>query len=104
MLNGTPVMLSDGTWGARVQSVVTRGGEDITITTKSGKSWTAVVSRIDRSGDGWTWVATMDRTRYEEAMARATKISSREEFDAAVEHNRETARRERRERASYCRV
>lgn len=53
----TPAKLRDGTWGARVQGTARRG-QQITITTRRGKSWDATVQRVLWSGDGVTLVAT----------------------------------------------
>lgn len=41
----TPTKLRNGNWGARVRGKV-REGDTVTITTKSGKSWEARVSKV----------------------------------------------------------
>jgi len=56
----TPTKLRSGDWGARVQGRVATG-DSITITTRSGKSWTATVSRVLWSGDGVAICATESR-------------------------------------------
>lgn len=57
MTQASPTKLRDGSWGATVKGSVTPG-EQITITARSGKSWTARVSRVIWRGDGMTIVAT----------------------------------------------
>jgi hypothetical protein len=56
-MTGTPVKLRDGTWGARVQGAA-KVGDTVTITTRSGKSWTATVRRVLWTGSGVSIVAT----------------------------------------------
>ena len=41
----TPAKLKNGSWGARVKGAASQGDE-IQITTQSGKSWTAIVSQV----------------------------------------------------------
>jgi len=41
----TPAKLKSGAWGARVQGAVSVG-DQITISTKSGKTWNATVSTV----------------------------------------------------------
>ena len=53
----TPTKLQNGTWGARVQGDVAQG-DTVTISTRSGKSWTATVDRVVWSGNGVSIVAT----------------------------------------------
>jgi hypothetical protein len=55
--DATPARLRDGSWGAWVAGTVT-AGQSVTITTKSGKSWVATVTRVIWRGDGITLVAT----------------------------------------------
>lgn len=49
MATATPTKLRSGEWGARVQGRV-EAGEEITIRTKGGKSWTAIVAKVIWSG------------------------------------------------------
>jgi len=58
----TPAKLRDGTWGARVQGTATPGTE-IEVTTKSGKTWRATVTRVLWTGDGITLCATQSLDR-----------------------------------------
>lgn len=44
-MNATPSRLRSGAWGAKVAGQVQQG-DVVTITTRSGKSWDAVVSRV----------------------------------------------------------
>jgi len=53
----TPAKLKSGEWGARVTSPVSVG-DTVTITTKSGKSWDATVTRVVWKGDGVSLCAT----------------------------------------------
>lgn len=62
-INATPTKLRSGAWGAKVQSSSVRKGDEITITTKSGKSWTATVTKVIWSGDGVSIVATESNDR-----------------------------------------
>lgn len=59
----TPAKLHNGNWGAKVQGKVVKG-DIVTITTRSGKSWDAIVQRVVWSGEGVCICATesMDRT------------------------------------------
>ena len=41
-----PTKLKTGAWGAKVQSGAVKAGDVVTITTASGKSWTANVERV----------------------------------------------------------
>lgn len=50
--NASLIKLRDGSWGAKVQSSDVVRGQTITITTKSGKSWDATITRVVWSGDG----------------------------------------------------
>lgn len=47
----TPAKLRNGNWGARVKGAVSEG-EEVTITIRSGKSWTARVTRVLWTGNG----------------------------------------------------
>jgi len=60
----TPAKLRDGSWGARVQGACAPG-QEIQITTKAGKSWTAIASKVIWSGDGATLVTTVSAPRNE---------------------------------------
>ena len=51
MKPATPAKLKSGEWGARVAGEI-KAGETVTITAKSGKSWTATISRVVWSGNG----------------------------------------------------
>lgn len=62
MLQASPYKLKNGSWGARVQGIPTVG-DQIQITTRSGKSWTASVARILWTGDGISLVATQESGR-----------------------------------------
>ncbi len=57
-LNASPARLRDGSWGARVSSETVSLGDTVTITTRSGKSWTARVVRVLWTGDGVAICAT----------------------------------------------
>ena len=61
--SASPAKLRDGSWGARVTSTSVNVGDEVKIATKSGKSWTAIVSRVIWSGDGITLVATQSTDR-----------------------------------------
>lgn len=54
----TPCKLRDGTWGARVASADVAPGDAITITTRAGKRWDAIVARVVWRGDGVAIVST----------------------------------------------
>lgn len=45
ILQASPAKLRDGSWGARVVGEA-REGDTIRITTRSGRSWAAVVTRV----------------------------------------------------------
>ena len=53
----TPMKLSDGSWGAKVQGVA-NVGDTITVRTRAGKTWTATVSSIVTSDSKSTVCAT----------------------------------------------
>jgi hypothetical protein len=53
----SPTKLRSGEWGARVSGSV-REGDKIEITTKAGKTWTAIVKKVVWSKDGISIVAT----------------------------------------------
>jgi len=57
MTQATPKKLRDGSWGAITETEVGVGAS-ITITTRSGKSWTATVQRVLWSDGAATIVAT----------------------------------------------
>jgi len=62
MITARPIKLRNGSWGARVTGTVTTG-DRIQVTAKSGKTWTATVSRVvwsgkDANGELCTIVAT----------------------------------------------
>lgn len=58
----SPAKLSDGSWGARIQTRV-QVGEEVTIRTAAGKTWTAIVTRVVWAGDGVTLCATRSADR-----------------------------------------
>lgn len=60
MTTATPTKLRNGEWGARVQGAV-REGDEIQVTTKAGKTWTARVANVVWTGDGVAIVATESR-------------------------------------------
>lgn len=53
----TPAKLRDGGWGARVTGSASRG-DIVQITTRSGKTWQATVTRVLSSGGAKTLCAT----------------------------------------------
>ena len=57
-MQATPKKLKDGTWGARVLGAV-EPGDTITITTRAGKSWDAIVERVLWSDDQAMLVSTV---------------------------------------------
>ena len=57
-IDASPAKLKNGSWGARVKSESVESGDSILITTKSGKSWTATVSKVLWSGNGVSIVTT----------------------------------------------
>ena len=69
MTHATPTKLRNGSWGATVTGTV-RVGDNIQITTRAGKSWTATVSTIVWSGGGKSIVATQSTDRAASAPAR----------------------------------
>ena len=60
-MQATPTKLRSGNWGARVQGSRPHAGDEITITTRAGKSWTARVERVLWSGGNVHIVATEQR-------------------------------------------
>lgn len=64
MIAATPKKLRSGAWGAWVPAPETvTEGTTIRITTRSGKSWDATVTRVVWSGDAGTIVATESQDR-----------------------------------------
>ncbi len=57
MIKATPCKLRNGRWGARAPAS-TKAGDTLTITTKAGKSWQAVVDCVVWTGDGVALCAT----------------------------------------------
>jgi len=51
MIQASPIKLRSGGWGARVGSTNVREGDTLLVTTRAGKSWLAVVTRIVWRGD-----------------------------------------------------
>lgn len=60
-ITGTPAKLRNGNWGARVEGSPFVG-QTARITTKSGKSWDAMISKIVWQGDGVALVETESLT------------------------------------------
>jgi len=56
-MKATPTKLRTGAWGVTTQGTP-RVGETVTVTTKSGKSWTATIDRVIWSGSGVSICAT----------------------------------------------
>ena len=56
-MKATPSKLRDGSWGARVAGAA-KPGDQIQITSKSGKTWDAIVSHIVWTDGNVTLVAT----------------------------------------------
>lgn len=57
-MKASPKKLRGGEWGALVQSEKVVSGEHITVTTKAGKSWDAVVDKVIWTGKGVAIVTT----------------------------------------------
>jgi len=62
MTTATPTKLRNGDWGARVSGSV-RPGDAVQISTKAGKSWTAIVDRVVWTGNGVSIVATRSKPK-----------------------------------------
>lgn len=60
--HSVPRQAQNGSWGARVTGAVAVGDE-ITITTRAGKSWTAIVDCVIWSGSGVSICATSSADR-----------------------------------------
>ena len=60
MNTASPAKLKDGTWGIRAEGTLVPG-QAVMVTTKSGKSWETVVSRIVWSGNGVCIATTVAR-------------------------------------------
>lgn len=73
-MNATPCVLKRGGWGVRV-SGSPKVGDAVTVTTRAGKSWTAVISRVVEHADGVSICAT--RTGMPEHTVRRTVTSTR---------------------------
>jgi hypothetical protein len=71
MKNATPTKLRNGDWGARVEGVAAEG-DQIKVTAKSGKSWTAIVAHVFWSGDGASVVAVRSSRTPRERTRRGT--------------------------------
>lgn len=61
MVAATPTKLRSGEWGAKVKGSV-QVGDSIQITTKAGKTWTAVIKNVVWTGDDVSIVATESRS------------------------------------------
>lgn len=57
MTQASPIKLRNGNWGAKARGAV-REGDEIRITTKAGKTWTAIVAKVVWSGNGVAICAT----------------------------------------------
>ena len=53
----TPCKLRNGNWGAKTSSSI-QAGDTVTITTRGGKSWDALVEHVVWTGDGISICAT----------------------------------------------
>jgi len=62
MSTATPTKLRDGTWGARVRGTAA-AGDTVTITTATGRSWDAQITRVVWSGEGVSICATSSLDR-----------------------------------------
>jgi len=62
-LPATPYRLRSGEWGAKVRHGSVREGDPIQITTRSGKTWVAVVAKVVWQGEDVALVATGETTR-----------------------------------------
>jgi len=72
-ITATPTKLRTGDWGARVPNEHIEEGDLVVITTKAGKSWTAVVEKVVWKGNGIAICATESRSggcRYTHAPTR----------------------------------
>jgi len=70
-LPASPTKLRDGSWGARVRGQA-HPGDEIQITTRAGKSWTAHVDRVLWTGEGVSIVSTQARQRTAPARTRVS--------------------------------
>ena len=61
-MTARPAKLKDGTWGARVVGDA-HVGDVVTITTATGKSWDARITRVLWTGEGVTLCATASLDR-----------------------------------------
>lgn len=71
-MNASPAKLRNGSWGARVEGIAVVG-DTLTITTKGGKTWNAVVARIVWQGNGVTLCTTGSPPSSEPARSRTTR-------------------------------
>ena len=76
--SATPAKLRDGTWGA-ICKVEVAMGDTIKITTRAGKTWTAIVIDIHGTTKHGTLVATRSSDRAPSATARRAYHSDRED-------------------------
>jgi hypothetical protein len=51
-LTASPTKLRNGDWGVTVKSERVRPGDSVTVTTKSGKSWEALIEKVIWKGNG----------------------------------------------------
>lgn len=60
-MRASPAKLKSGEWGARVYSADVSKGAQITVTAKSGKSWSATVAAVLWQGADVALVATQKK-------------------------------------------
>ncbi len=75
MTQATPTKLRTGAWGARTSGTVAEG-DTIQITARSGKSWTATVSRVVWT-DGSIAICATDKAPAVHRTSRSTSSTSR---------------------------
>lgn len=96
----SPTKLRDGTWGARVSSAEVSVGDEVTITTRGGKSWPAIVDRVvyRSPGDGIAICATTSHPQDQRPAAQAPTETDYAGRAGGARH--ETGKRNR--RPGYC--
>ncbi len=70
-LTAAPSKLRNGSWGAKVNGSVEEG-DTVTITTRSGKSWDAIVERVVWEGNGVSIFSTRSLDRPVQSTSRPT--------------------------------
>lgn len=81
----SPAKLQDGSWGARL-IVEVKPGDTVTIQTKSGKSWSAVVDQIVWSGHG-AWVVSLRKPKAEPGRRRCMVVFGPDGTAHTTQHN-----------------